>query len=240
MAQVTGPSTLRLMLEATDRRQLRHSAWWSIGIAVLGLLNLFACAYLERFVEGDQTGEGFMVFLAAESFFLLLTGGAVVNSGLETIASRTRILPITAASRYDFIILALLRHRAMLMIAGTAVFAAAILGPSTVVAITGRIVMVSLLMLLLFALMSTLTILRIRPGAAARSLMAFMGLAAAGVFLVAAVASPGPVLHILIPLRWTAHAVAELHRGNILSALPYAVYLTASAGACAWAGRHDA
>lgn len=228
------------MLEATDRRQLRHSAWWSIGIAVLGLLNLFACAYLERFVEGDQTGEGFMVFLAAESFFLLLTGGAVVNSGLETIASRTRILPITAASRYDFIILALLRHRAMLMIAGTAVFAAAILGPSTVVAITGRIVMVSLLMLLLFALMSTLTILRIRPGAAARSLMAFMGLAAAGVFLVAAVASPGPVLHILIPLRWTAHAVAELHRGNILSALPYAVYLTASAGACAWAGRHDA
>lgn len=228
------------MLEATDRRQARHSGWWTIGIAVLGILNLFACAYLERFVEGDHALDGFMMFLATESFFLLLTGAAVVNSGLESIARRTRILPLTPATRYDFVFLALVRHRAMLMITGTAVFAGAILGPATAPAIAGRIVMMSLLIFLLFALMSTLTILRIRPGAAARSIIAFAGLTAAGSLLFAAVASPGPLLNILFPLRWTALGAAEVHRGDILPALPYAVYLVAAAGACAWAGRRNA
>lgn len=240
MAQVTAPSPIHLLLEATDRRQQRHSAWWTVGVAVLGLLNLFACAYLERFVESDGSGEGSMLFLATESFFLLLTGAAVVNSGLETIARRTRILPLDAASRYDHVFLALLRHRAMLMIAGTAVFAGAILGPATVPAIAGRIVMTSLLILLLFTLMSTLTILRIRPGAAARAIIASTALAAAGFLVIAAVVSPGPVLNIIIPLRWTALGIAEIHHGSILPALPYAVYLVIAAGACAWTGRRYA
>ena len=98
MAQVTHDPGLRLMLEAAHRRQLRHTARWTVGIAVIGVLNLFVCAYLERFLSKDRARNGFIILLAAESFFLLLTGAAVVDGELGSIARRTRVLPLTAAS----------------------------------------------------------------------------------------------------------------------------------------------
>jgi hypothetical protein len=228
------------MLEAATRRQIRHSAWWTIGVAALGLTNLITCAYLERFIAEDGTGDGFMLFLATESFFFLLTGAAVVSSELEVIARRTRTFPLTAAVRYDFIFLALLRHRAMLMIAGTALFAGAILGPGAALPVVGRVVMISLLLLLLFTIVSSLTILRLRPGARARSILAITLLAVVGFLVVTAVVSPGPVLDILLPLRWAAVGVAEVHHGLLLSTLPYAAYLILGAGACAFIGRRYA
>ncbi len=240
MEQVTVPSALGLMLEADHRRQTRHSAWWTIGVAALGLLNLFACAYLERFIGSDRSGEGFILFLATESFFALLTGAAVANSGLETLARRTRVLPLAAATRFDFVLLALVRHRALLMLTGTAVFAGALLGPATVPGVGGRVVMMTLLMLLLMVLMSTLLILRIRPGAAGRSILASAGLAAAAFLIATAVMSPGPVLRILLPLRWVASGVAEVEQGNIIPALSNAMYLAIAAAACAWIGRRYA
>ena len=240
MAQVTIRSPLALLLEAYDRRQLRHSAWWTIGVATLGLLNLLACAYLERSIGTGQGDDGFLLFLATESFFVLLAGAAVANSGLETLARRTRVFPLSPAARFDFVLLALLRHRAMLMLTGTAVFASALLGPAGVPAIAGRILMVALLMLLLVTLMSALLILRIRPGTATRSILAAAGLVAAGVLIATAVLTPGPVLAILLPLRWAAAGVADVHQGSMLSALWNALCLAASAGVCAWIGRRYA
>lgn len=240
MAQVTIRSPLALLLEANHTRQLRHSAWWTIGVATLGLLNLVACAYLERFIDTDQGDDGFILFLATESFFVLLAGAAVANSGLETLARRTRVFPLAPSTRFDFVLLALLRHRALLMLTGTAIFASALLGPPGVPAIVGRILMIALLMLLLITLMSALLILRIRPGAAARSILAAAGLVAAGVLIAASVLTPGPVLSILLPLRWAAAGVTDVHQGNMLSALWNALGLAASAGLCAWIGRRYA
>jgi hypothetical protein len=228
------------MLDAAVRRHQRHSAWWSVGIAGLGLLNLLACAYLERFIGEESSGDGFMMFLAMESFFLVVTGAAVVNSELEVIARRTRTFPLTAAARHDFVFLALLRHRAMVMITGTALFAGAIVGQGGAIPVAGRVFMISLLMLMVFALMSTLTILRIRPGAATRSVLAFTGLAAAGFLVITAVVSPGPVLNILLPLRWAAAGASEIQHGQLLSAMRYALYLVSVAGACVWIGRRYA
>lgn len=233
-------SPLGLLLEADHRRQLRHSAWWTVGIATLGLLNLVACAYLERFTGTGQDGDGFLLFLATESFFVLLAGAAVAGNGLESLARRTRVFPLTPATRFDLVFLALLRHRAILMLTGTAVFAGALLGPAGVPAIAGRILMISLLILLLITLMSALLILLIRPGAAARSILAAAGLVMAGFLITTAVMSPGPVLALLLPLRWAAAGVADVHQGNILPALWNALYLVASAGTCAWIGRRYA
>ena len=240
MAQVTTPGALPLLLDASHRRQIRHSASWTVGIAVLGLLNLIACAYLEQFIGARNAPDGFMLFLAVESGFLLLTGAAVVNTELEIIARKTRVLPVTAAQRYNFVILSLARHKAMQMIAGTGLFAVGILGPTSPLVIAGRVGMTALLMLLIFALMSTLTILRVRPGASGGSIMAITGLVLAGLVVFAAVMSPGPILQVLYPLRWTMQGVLAIQHGMVLPALRYAAGLLLLAGACVFLGRRYA
>ncbi len=240
MAQVIASSPLRLLLEAVHQRQVRHTATWTVGIVVLGLLNLVVCAYLERFTGPNATADGFMLFLAAESFFVLLTGAAVISSELDGITQRTRILPLTPALRYDFVFASLLRHRAMLVITATALFAAALLGPGQPVVVAARVGMTALLLLLLYAIMATLTIFRGRRSDARRSLGAMIGLLTIFFLVLMAVASPGPVLDVLLPLRWTVAGIVAAQRSALTAALMNAAYLLMVTGACAWAGRRYA
>lgn len=240
MAQVTNRSPLRLMLEATRTREFRHSGRWTVGIAVLGIINLVLCAYLEGFVNDRDGVNGFMLFLAVESFFLILTGAAVVNGDLETISRRTRVFPMTASARFSFVFLSLLRHRATLIIAVTTLFAVALLGPRAPVSVAGRVVMTVLLEMFLFSAMSLLTVLRIRPAGETRSLLSLAGLIVAGMLVLTAVVAPGPILNIIYPLRWTTAGVIMIHHGETLAALPYAMYLMMSTGACVLLGRRYA
>lgn len=240
MAQVTGSSPLRLMLEATRTRELRHSARWTVGIATLGIINLFLCAFLESFVNDRNGEDGFMLFLAVESSFLLLAGAAVVNGDLETISRRTWVFPMTSSARFSFVFLSLLRHRATFIIAVTTVFASALLGPRAPVSVGGRVIMTALLELFLFSAMSLLTILRIRPAGETRSLLSLAGLILAGILVLTAVVTPGPILNIIYPLRWTTAGVLMIHQGETLAALPYAGYLMIFTGACVLIGRRYA
>jgi hypothetical protein len=238
MAQVTDRSPLRLMLEASHGREVRRSARWTVGIAALGVLNLFLCAYLEGFVSDGA--EGFMLFLAIESSFLLLTGAAVVNGDLQTISRSTRVFPMTSSARFYFVFLSLLRHRGTLIIALTMLFAVALLGPRAPISVAGRVVMAVLLELFLFSAMSMLTVLRVRPGGETRSLLALAGLILASLLVLTAVVTPGPILNIIYPLRWTTTGVYMIHHGETLLALRYAGYLMMSAGACVLIGRRYA
>jgi hypothetical protein len=240
MAQMITSGQVRLLLEAVHQRQVRHTASWTVGIGVLGLLNLFVCAYLERFVGTDNTPDGFMFFLAAESFFVLLTGAAVVTGELDIIAQRIRLFPLTPTLRYDLVFVSLLRHRAMLVISGTALFAAALLGPANPALAATRVGMTGLLLLSLYAVMSTLTIFRGRRGNARRSLGALIGLITVFLLVVTAVASPGPILQIVVPLRWTVAGIVAAQESGMVASLEYAAYLILITGVCAWVGRRYA
>lgn len=240
MAQVTHDPGLRLMLEAAHRRRLRHTARWTVGIGVIGVLNLFVCAYLERFLVAGSAQNGFLILLAAESFFLLLTGAAVVAGELGSIAHSARVLPLTARTRFDFIFLALLRHRAVLMIAGTALFAVGVIGPPAPASVAGRVILVALLELMLLAALAAITVLRTRPGASARSALALLGLAAAGIIVAAIVSSPGPVLRTILPLRWVLEGAMAIQSGHPVAASGPVLFLVVSTIACVFLGRRYA
>ncbi len=237
---MNAPSVLALLTRAAAERQARHGASWSIGIAALGIANLFACAYLERYIGTGSDADGFMLLFAVESFFLLLTGAAVINRELAVIAARTRVMPLTSSQRYDFVFLSLLRHRAMVMISATALFAVAVLGHGTAATIAGRCVLTGLLITLLAALMSTIMVLHVRPGATTRSIIAVIGIAVFALLTITAVIAPGPVLNVIYPLRWTTHGVVAVSHGSILPALPEATYLALTAAACIIVGRRHA
>jgi hypothetical protein len=237
---MTTPSHLRLLLEAVDERQRRHTSSWTVGIAVLGLVNLFVCAYLERFIGADSISDGFMLFLAAEAFFVLLTATAVISNELDSIAQRIRLLPLTPALRYDLVFVSLLRHRAMCVISGTALFAVALLGSTQPAHVAARIAMTTLLLLLLYAVMSTLTIFRGHRSNARRSFGAVIGLVAVFFLVVTAVASPGPVLQIVVPLRWTMAGIVAAQESNMAASLANAAYLLVITGVFAWVGRRYA
>jgi hypothetical protein len=240
MAQVIRDPGLRLLLEAGRRRQLRHTGQWAVGIAVIGVLNLFICAYLERFLGAGLAGDGFLILLAAESFFLLLTGAAVVAGELESIARSARVLPLTARSRFDFIFLSLIRHRAVLMVAGTALFAVGAIGPPAPASVTGRVLLVALLELMLLAGLATITVLRTRPGASARSALALLGLATAGIIIAAVVSAPGPVLRTVLPLRWVLDGAVAIQSGHPFTASKPVLWLFLSTVICIVIGRRYA
>lgn len=240
MAQMNAPSVLSLLTTAARERQARHGASWSIGIVALGVANLFACAYLERYIGTGNDAEGFMLLFAVESFFLLLTGAAVINRELAVIAERTRVMPLTSGQRYDFVLLSLFRHRAMVMISATALFAVAVLGHGTPTTVAGRCVLTALLIALIASLMSTIMVLHARPGATARSIIAVTGIAIFVLLTITAVIAPGPVLNVIYPLRWTTNGTVALSHGSLLPALPEAAYLALTATACIIVGRRHA
>lgn len=240
MEQVTSQGTIRLLLTASRQRQARHTARWTIGIAALGLANLLMCAWLERFVTDWPDGEGLLLLAAVEAAFLLFAASAVFAGELEAILQQSLLLPVHRGDRHLFLLLAVIRHPAIVVVLLTALLAAALIGPAGAVSAFTRVGFMSLLSAAMLTSITAVFTLRARGGAGGRFTLALTAGAGVVVVIAAAVVSPGPVLLAIPPLRWALEGTLAADQGAMGRAGLRALLLAAWSALAIAAGRRHA
>ncbi|HSQ75727.1 MAG TPA: hypothetical protein VLT13_09240, partial [Bacteroidota bacterium] len=85
MAEVTGREARSLLLSALKLRRRDHPIRWSVGTGVLGVANLFFCAYMERFTGDARDTTALLPFLAVESGIFLTAIAAVYLGELDVL-----------------------------------------------------------------------------------------------------------------------------------------------------------
>lgn len=237
MAQVEGRTARSHLLSALALRRRSHPATWGVGVAALGVANLLLCAYFERFMDSQSGQAPLLLLFAVESCFFLATIAGVFVGELEGILHKTVTLPVAGRTRYEFVLLAQIRHPAILVVWGTAVLAAPAVGPATVAAILSRIVLTLLLGLLILVCFSTALYARARSRATSAPIVAVVALLLLGIGFLSAVASTSHFLAVIVPLQWTVSGIFAAQTGEPLRAGIFAFYLLLPSVACIVWGR---
>jgi hypothetical protein len=239
MAQVKGLTERSLLLSALALRRRSHPATWGVGIAALGVANLLFCAYFERYIDAQSGQAPLLLLFAVESCFFLATIAGVFVGEIEGILHKTSTLPVAGRTRYAFVLLAHVRHPAVLVVWGTAVFAASAVGPATFAAICARTVLTLLLGLLILVCFSTALFARARSRATSAPIVAVAALFLLGIGFISAVASTTHFLGVLVPLQWTVDGIFAAQTGEPVRAVLFAFYLLLPSLACiVWGRRH--
>jgi len=237
MAQVEGRTERALLLSALTLRRRSHPATWGVGIAALGVANLFFCAYFERFMDAESGQAPLLLLFAVESCFFLATIAGVFVGELEGILQKTTTLPVAGRTRYEFILLAHMRHPAILVVWGTAMLAASAVGPATFAAILSRAVLTFLLGLLILVCFSTGLYARARSRRTSAPIVAAVALLLLGIGFISAAASTSHFLAVVVPLQWTVSGIFAAQTGEPLRAGLFAFYLLLPSVACIIWGR---
>jgi len=239
MAQVKDLTERSLLLSALALRRKSHPATWSLGIAALGVANLLFCAYFERYIDAQSGEAPLLLLFAVESCFFLATIAGVFVGEIEGILHKTSTLPVAGRTRYEFVLLAHVRHPAVLVVWGTAVFAASAVGPVTMGAILARTVLTLLLGLLILVCFSTSLYARARSRATSAPIVAVAALLLLGIGFISAVASTTHFLGVIVPLQWTVDGIFAAQTGEPVHAVLFASYLLLPSLACiVWGRRH--
>ncbi len=237
MAQVKEHTERALLLSLLRLRRRNHPATWSVGIGVLGVANLLFCAYFERFINTHTDESGLLVLLAVESCFLLTVIGAVFAGELEGILRKTTTLPVTQHMHYQFALLALVRHPAILVLWGTAVFAVAAVGPATVTAMLFRAELALLLGTLLLTCFCTLLYARARGGSTSAPVIAVAALTLLAIVFASATVPAEHLLSAFLPLQWTVDGIIAADAGDVYRSGLFTLYLVIPSATCFLWGR---
>jgi len=239
MAEVSGRDARGLLLSALKLRRRDHPIRWSVGTAVLGVANLFFCAYMERFT-GDARGTTTLLpFLAVESGILLTAIAAVYLGEMEVLLRKTALLPYPGRIRFQFTLTALLRHPAILVLWGTAVFALAVIGPTGWIPIIASTVFSILLGTLLLTCFCTVLTVPALFRSSGTPIIAITGLFILGMVFWSATSSAEHLLAAVLPIRWTADGIGAAQAGQFGRAAFMACLLVLPSAACVhWGSRH--
>lgn len=239
MAEVTGREARGLLLSALKLRRRDHPVRWSVGAAVLGVANLFFCAYMERFIDGTGDATGLLSFLAVESGVLLSAIAAVFLGEMDLLLRKTALLPYPGWVRFQFALTGMLRHPAILVLWATACFALAVIGPVEwipLLAGTFFCILLGALLLTCFCTVLTVPTLVHSGGAPVIALAALFIL---GMVFWSATTSAEHLLAAVLPLRWTVDGIAAARAGHSGEAALNGLLLILPTAACLfWGTRH--
>jgi hypothetical protein len=211
---------LRLHEEATHTQR-------SVVAAALAIANIFFCAYFERYVAGPSWQQALVTLLAIETGFLILITMGVYLQQIDPILRRTRIHPITTASRFSFVVAALMRHRYVVLFWGSGVFAMAVMVHPAASSVP--LVVLSFIVpgAAFIVLAITLLVFMERWTSSGAVALAGVGLVACITGSVAIVFPESRALEIFLPLKWCVHSCAAALTGDpvhcLLFLLPFVV-----------------
>ncbi len=239
MAEVTGREARGLLLSALKLRRRDHPVRWSVGTAVLGVANLFFCAYMERFIGDTGDSTELLSFLAVESGVFLSAIAAVFLGEMDLLLRKTALLPYPGRVRFQFALTGMLRHPAILVLWGTACFALAVIGPIEwipLLASTFFCLLLGALLLICFCTVLTVPTLVHSGGA---PVIAFAALLILGMVFWSAASSAGHLLAAVLPLQWTVDGIAAARAGHSGKAALNVLLLVLPSAACLfWGTRH--
>lgn len=215
----TSWTTTRLLL-GVDRRQLESVPRSSRAAPILvGVLNLFFCAYAERYL-GEDLGGVFLslfFFLEASCFIVLVT--VQYLSVTEQILSRIRTYPTVPWSRFLFAALAGVRRPVCIVLWGTTSFALLLLNRHSMASSILVPLLYTFLLLDLQLIMTTSLLVVSRRGYPATALIALFAILTFALLLGFLVFQFTSVLTGMPFLSWAVAGVVAVNEGNIPSAL---------------------
>lgn len=236
---MTGREIRGLLYAMLTVRRRAHPFRWTVGIAALGIANLFFCAYVEQFADATTGPSALLLLLAAESCFFLTAIGGVFFGDLEGILRKTTLLPVPTNIRYQFALMGVIRNPVILVLWGTAVFAVVVLGSFTGADIGVRALLVFLLGALILISFCTLLFAYMRTRSSAAPVLALTALVLLGMILGTAATSTQHLLAAVLPLQWTSEGIAAAQGGDYVRSAFFAVLLSIpSAGCLYWGSRY--
>jgi hypothetical protein len=208
----------------------------STVVAVLmGIGNIFLCAFFERYVVGPGWRDALVTLLALECGLLMIVAMGIHLQTIDPVLKRTRIHPLRPSARFAFIVQALLRHRYVVVLWGSAVFSMTLMVHPT----PGTLPFVVLAFLVpgiaLVIISASLFVLFKRWNASGAVALAALGIVAC-LTSTATIMFPGShLLELLMPLRWCSSSCSAALSGDLLLSTAQLLPFAALA-ALAWAG----
>ena len=209
-----------LSLLAVDRLQLKSAKTFARTAPILtGILNLFFCAYAERFLEEDTGGRFLSLFLFLEGS---LFAGLVVVQYLtvtDGILRRVRVFPTSAWSRFVFMILSGVRRPVCVALWATTSFALILLYRNSVPGMIFAPLFYTFLILDVQVIGGMALMSLSRRGHPATSLAALSALLVFALLLAFLVFEFESLLTGMPFLSWAVVGTLEAERGNAAASL---------------------
>jgi hypothetical protein len=196
--------------------KLRSSGYRTTRLypAALAILNLFFCAYFERYLKNDFDGYYLSMFLFLEcTLYVGVSSLSFVTTSAEILA-KSRVFPLTAVERLSFVVTSNLRRPTILALTGSSVFFVMIVYPSTFSNTLASISLMIALMVLTETLLATTLLALARrsiPSGSAFALLGFLFVAFLVTSLIFHVAS---ILGGIPAIKWATMGILAGGSGN--------------------------
>ena len=212
----TGLATHLLAVERERNMGYRSTRLYPAAVAIL---NLFFCAYFERYLKDDVSGYYLSLFLFFETVLYVSVSMTAFFTASQEILSKSRIFPVTPAARLLFVLASNFRRPVVLSLAASNVFFIVVLlrftFPHTLIAALLFILMIAAIEVI-FATTALIMLRRSIPTTGAVAMLTFLLI----VFLMGAM-----VFHIESLLRgipvigWTTSGIVAARAGNASTSL---------------------
>jgi hypothetical protein len=212
---VTGSSgelsfVVRALESMTETRRMLVGA----GVATV---NLFFCAFYERYLVGPGWSEALVTLLAIETGLLITLAMAIQLQLIEPILEKTRIHPVTSRSRFSFVVLTLLRHRYIILLWGSAVLSLTLMvhpAPTAIFFVVLSYLLPGISSVIVSAALLTLLKRWSSSGSVALALLALFACLTSAVTIVF---PESHALDFFMPLRWSVQSCTAALQGNFWS-----------------------
>ncbi len=209
----------------------------TLSPVLTGILNLFFCAYAERFLENDPGGRFLSLFLFLEgSVFALLVFWQFLTVA-EVVLKRTRVFPTSSGDRYLFATVSCARRPVCIALWLTTMFALVLLHRTTVGGVLFAPLLYTLLILNIQIIGAALLLSLSRRGHPLTGFAALSALAAFAVLFAFLIFQFESVLTGLPFLSWAVTGMLQAAHGKAASAALSALLLSLGILAGIEAGR---
>lgn len=229
---------LSLLDEAAASRRRHHPVVRLLAVIALGIVNLLVCAYMERLFQDDPTERTLLIALTVESGILAAALLSVYRGELRDVVRHTLLLPVRQSGRLLWIVLALLRHPATIVLWCGALFLMAIVNTHSLAAIALSLGCTLLLGIHWTSLVAATVTLAERHRSLLMAVAAAAGMIVLGLALLSPTASSDPLLELVLPVRWTAAGIQAGRQCNAAAlVLPILFLAGPPAGIMLWSLR---
>lgn len=228
--------TAHSLLEADRRRAKVSGEHNRLVAAALGFVNLFFCAYWERFLADDPHGTALTLYFTIQSFLFCILAVSSFWTGSSQIVHRTHIFPVTAAGTFLFVIGAFLRRPAVVaLIVTNALFL--IINYKASVPVAFASIPFVLLIPIFCSVIVAAGMLFLSVRASALPGVGLLVMAGFAIFLVMTVAYGGEsLLGAIPPGGWAAHGILAAAKEDWPGTLLYGTLLLGCTAAGSLAG----
>jgi hypothetical protein len=216
-------------LLAIDRRNNdQEPALQRFAPALVGILNLLVCAFLDHPIRKDSTGHYLAVFLGSECLAVAYAASALFLRTMSGEIRKTRVLPIRSREYFTAIAALLLRHPLLLAIETTTLFFLVLFAGHTVAGIALCILLTTIAFTSIVFTVALFCLLTVRSQVPLAGPLVTGGAMILGIVLTSVMTNATSLLDATPVVSWLAAAVLAIHRGELSGALRPLFLLTAS------------